>query len=81
MSFQPRAYDPEIHSSRSYASFRPHITLVTFFILESPSLELMLPPCITLINVSFSSLRVETTYLGSLSLSIFESRELMILHE
>ncbi|EED85214.1 predicted protein [Postia placenta Mad-698-R] len=81
MSFQPRDYDPGVHSSRSYAFFRPHITLVTFSTLEPPSLDSLLPPRITPIDVSFNSLKVGTTYLGSISIGILKSRELMMLHE
>lgn len=83
MHLRPSTYKPRV-GSRSYPSFSPHITLVTFPDLSSPitldallgPLRISSPP-----PVHFGPLQAGESYLGALSIAIQKTSELMELHE
>ncbi|KAG0702824.1 hypothetical protein DFH29DRAFT_919918 [Suillus ampliporus] len=80
MNFRPQHYGSSTHSTRSYPHFDPHITLATFSCPYRPSLYQFLPLDVNSTPVYFQSMKVGNNYLGSLSILISKSRELMDLH-
>jgi len=76
MSFRPQPSSPRAHSPRSFPRFHPHITLATFSSLPSPPLRELLPS-IKATPVYFESIKVGSSYLGSLSVVVSKSPELM----
>ncbi|KAG1739595.1 cyclic phosphodiesterase-like protein-domain-containing protein [Suillus lakei] len=81
MNFRPQHYRSSTHSSRSYPRFDPHITLATFSCPYRPSLYQFLPSDVNSAPVYFQSMKIGNNYLGSLSIVISKSRELMDLHD
>ncbi|OAX34577.1 hypothetical protein K503DRAFT_747206 [Rhizopogon vinicolor AM-OR11-026] len=80
MNFRPQPYSSKTYSSRSYPYFDPHITLATFS--SPPSLPLAeLLPLIEATPVYFESIKVGSSYLGSLSVVVSKSRELLDLRD
>lgn len=81
MNFRPHQYSSRTHSSRSYPRFNPHITLATFTSPPNFPLAKLLPLNIKAPPVYFESIKVGSNYLGSVSVEISKSRELMDLHD
>ncbi|SJL12930.1 uncharacterized protein ARMOST_16364 [Armillaria ostoyae] len=81
MYFRPKSYTQDSRT-RSYPSFYPHITLVTFddppssFNLDSISLDNLTPPV-----AHFDSVKRGNSYLGALSILISPVNKLMPLRD
>lgn len=84
MRFRPPFYNPTTHTARSYACFDPHITLAAFsssFSTPFPLGALLPPKALKPIPIHFRSLKTGGSYLGSLSIAVDKSQELMELRE
>lgn len=80
MNFRPQPLSSTTHSSRSYPRFDPHITLATFS--SPPVLPLAeLLPRVKATPVHFESIKVGSSYLGSLSVVVSKDCELMNLRD
>ncbi|KAJ7034310.1 hypothetical protein C8F04DRAFT_578734 [Mycena alexandri] len=83
MAYRPTSYreNRQSYSSKSFPDFDPHITLANFSLPSPPSLDVLLPPKLDRVFARFKSLHVGNSYLGSLSVTIEKTSDLMTLHD
>lgn len=80
MRFKPSFYRA-LPGSKSYIYFLPHVTIVTFQTSNVPSLETLIPSHARATPARFKELRIGDNYLGSLSVTVHQDRELIDLRD
>jgi len=83
MAYRPTSYreNRQSYSSKSFPHFEPHLTLANFSLPSPPSLDVLLPPKLDRVVARFKSLHVGNSYLGSLSVTVEKTSDLMTLHD